>query len=77
MPNGVKVSVAYLDRAKLLAVFGYQPPGHPARKRIGWYWAPPDMMGHCHPPDHFGPFTSSRLAMQDAIKRNGGNHGGT
>lgn len=75
MPNGVKVAVVYMDRAALLRIFGYRPPGHPARKRIGWYWHAAEAAEPRRTPDHFGPFTSSRLAMQDAIKRNGGNHG--
>ncbi len=67
MPNGQWVDVEYLDAARLLEVFGRQPPGHPARKRVGWYWhyrdADPRLVYH-------GRFTSSAKAMLHALAVN-------
>lgn len=70
MPNGKRVSVFYLDAAGLRAALPRLPPGHPERKTIGWYWREPPSETCA------GPFTSSRKAMQDAVAKNGGDHGG-
>lgn len=71
MPNGRNVEVGYFDAAKLREVFGHQPPGHPARKRIGWYWSPHDRRVDVAPgAQSRGPFTSSRLAIMDAVAKN-------
>lgn len=70
MPNGVVITVLYLDRAGLVAAFGHQPPGHPNRRPIGWYWRPAKEENGWH--SLAGPFTSSRLALRDALARNGG-----
>lgn len=73
MPNGTEIEVRFLDAQAVRDLFGYQPPGHPARKRVGWYWAP-TMANNRDGRATRGPFTSSRKAMQDALKANGGDH---
>lgn len=72
MPNGTRISVLFLNAAGIHAAFGKHPPGHPNRRRTGWYWREADK---ANAPDTLaGPFTSSRLALRDALKRNGGGH---
>lgn len=70
MPNGVRVLICYLDRPAVVAAFGDLPRGHPNRKPIGWYWR--EASKDAGPHSLHGPHTSSRRAMQDALKRNGG-----
>jgi hypothetical protein len=68
MPNQQPIIVQYFDRRRIVEVFGYEPPGHPRRKKIGWYWAP--VIVRNSGSECKGPFLSSRAAMQDAIVRN-------
>lgn len=68
MPNGQPIIVQYFDKQRIVEVFGYEPPGHPRRKKIGWFWAPAivrNAASECR-----GPFLSSRAAMRDAIIAN-------
>jgi hypothetical protein len=69
MPNGRCVEVKYLDAQAVLDIFGYQPPGHPNRKRVGWYWTH-DSVDNANAADLHGPHTSSRKAMVAALQQN-------
>lgn len=68
MPNGQPIIVQYFDKRRIVEVFGYKPPGHPRRKKIGWYWAP--ILVRNSGSECRGPFSASRGAMQDAIVHN-------
>ncbi len=68
MPNGITATVYFMDKAAIAAEFGKQPPGHPHKRRVGWYWRTERDEARTIG----GPFTSSRKAMMDALASNGG-----
>jgi hypothetical protein len=69
--ENVTIDVRYLDGGGVREVFGYKPPGHPGRKKIGWYWSHAFASSGVH-----GPHTSSRMAFQAAQKFYGQHKGG-
>lgn len=58
-PDGTAFAIGYRDKAALAPFNVGRPPGHAQRYRIGWYWHNGSILR--------GPFTSSRLAYQDAM----------
>lgn len=61
--EGKVVLVCYLDAAGLAAEFpDNRPPGHPDRRKVGWYWT--STAG-----ERQGPFQGSRAAFKDAQQK--------
>lgn len=65
-PDGSYVTVAYCTASDNRKLNQGSPRGHLSYMRFGWYWwASPTRPRQ--PLLNFGPFTSSRLAYQDAM----------
>jgi hypothetical protein len=67
MPNGITVRVAHLAAPDVKAIWGKQSRINPARKRPGWYWNDVDRDAS----KAVGPYTSSKRAMDAAVRANG------
>lgn len=67
-PDGHTVCVVYCNTADNKLINHNVPPAHRSYRRYGWYW----WVGNARPTSsqhNYGPFTSSRLAYQDAMKQ--------